>query len=154
MKTPVEYIKTETNQTSAGTAEQVYWRTGGGKVLVTSAVNNPFGSETMVFVGDLDVGITDFKDLGTSEYGDHEGALNDAGYTTKTPRRYRLGDAVVVPTNDPDDPTQGDILIENHGDGWIGVSGVDQLGFEFGLQIHRDELDEFIEGLREVAYGE
>lgn len=56
------------------------WRDETGNYYVTSAVRNGWASETLMFNSDDSGDVTDWTDIGNSVYGDHEGAVRDAGF--------------------------------------------------------------------------
>lgn len=70
-----------TARTPGGEATQILWKTEEGDYIVTSAANNQWASETMVFSADKEGDIIDYSELGVADFGDHAGALEDAGYT-------------------------------------------------------------------------
>lgn len=69
-----------TTRTPGGEATQILWKSEDGYIL-TSAANTEWVSETMAFVSNKDRDIVDFVALGVADFGDHAGALENAGYT-------------------------------------------------------------------------
>lgn len=70
-----------TERTPGGEATQILWKSDKGGYILTSSANNKWVSETMAFVSNKDRDIVVFSELGVAGLGDHEGALESAGYT-------------------------------------------------------------------------